>query len=236
VAAPALAQRQVTVKPLTDTNAQLFNMGGGPGSSTQPCITGNLNAAAFAIVGFAAPPEDYAYVFNPLVGCSSCAIGFRVNTIHIMLRTAQACDIVMAVDVENVSDLDPACPGRSPGLEKCNSGLFSVSLPAGGLWDVALPIQCDCFLIDQLYLLSFEYVSSSCLPEPDLITDGLPTVCTSWNNFGAGWLDLVTTFGFPGNLLFYADADCCDFPIPVDPKSWGAIKALYEDVRNVEDN
>jgi hypothetical protein len=226
-ASPALADREVVVKPLDSSTPTVI----GPGAVANTplsCTTGNLNAAAFAIVGFAAPPEEYKLVFDPTMGCSACSTGLAINTIHIMMRTAQACDVVMAVDVEEVSDADPACPGTSPGVEVCNSGPYTVNLPAGGIWDVAIPITCDCLTMARLYLLSFEYLSSSCLPEPDLITDATPTACTSWNNFGSGWFDLVTAFGFPGNLSFYADAECCSPPVPVETKTWGAIKELYD--------
>jgi len=109
----------------------------------------------------------------------------------------------------------------------CNSGAFTVSLPSGGVWDIALPIQCECLDMDRLYLLSFSYESSSCWPEPDLITDGIPTPCTSWVNSGSGWMDLVTTYGFPGNLSFYADAECCTPPVPTENNTWGGVKSLY---------
>ena len=104
-------------------------------------------------------------------------------------------------------------------------------IPGAGLWDVSLPIVCDCLPNGRAYLLGFEIVSSSCLPEPDLIIDDAPGLCTSWNNFGSGWTDLGT-LGFPGNLVFFTDADCCDTPMPVSTSTWGAIKALYEEVDN----
>jgi hypothetical protein len=181
-----------------------------PRTKPPGCTVGNLNAPAFAIVGFAVPPEEYRLVFDPQAGCSSCPSGLRITTVHVLMRTAQACDVVMAVNVSAVSSIDPSCPDRSPGTELCNSGSFNVNFPDAGIWDVGIPITCDCLSKDQLYLLGFEYVSSSCQPEPDLVIDATPTVCTSWNDFGSGWLDLVTTFGFPGNLVLYADADCCE--------------------------
>ena len=222
---PVVAQKPATVTPVPVTGT-FSPIGPGQGGPNQACVVGNLNAPAYAIVGFVLPPEEYKLVFDPTAGCSICPVGIRINNVHILLRTSQACEVVMAVDVEAVSD-SPECPGMFPGIELCNSGLFTVSLPGAGLWDVGLPIDCGCITVDNLYLLSFDFVDSSCLPEPDLITDGSPTVCTSWNDFGAGWTDLVSAYGFPGNLLFFADAECCG-PVPVESQTWGKIKSLYE--------
>jgi hypothetical protein len=170
-----------------------------------------LNTPAWAILSFVAPPEEYKLVFDPQTTCPECPAGILVNTIHVLLRTSQACDIQMAVDVEEaVFPSDPTC--AEPGPVHCNSGLSLVSLPGDGVWDVTLPIACPCLSSAQLLLIGFHIESSSCLPEPDLITDDFPTPCTSWNNWGIGWYDLVWGIGFPGNLSFFADADCCSAP------------------------
>jgi hypothetical protein len=62
-----------------------------------------------------------------------------------------------------------------------------------------------------------------------LITDAGPAVlCTNWNNYGSGWYDLLAAFPtWPGQLKFFADADCCSPPTPVDDSTWGRLKSLY---------
>ncbi len=181
---------------------------GASSNSAEACQVGNLNTPAWAILSFVAPPEEYKLVFDPQTTCPECPAGILVNTIHVLLRTSQACDIQMAVDVEDAAfPNNPAC--AEPGPVRCNSGLFVVSLPSDGLWDISLPITCPCLSSAQLALLSVQIENSSCLPEPDLIIDSLPTACTNWNNFGSGWSDLVSDYSFPGNLNFFADADCC---------------------------
>ncbi|NIM65395.1 MAG: hypothetical protein GTO51_05320 [Candidatus Latescibacteria bacterium] len=153
--------------------------------------------------------------------------GFDVNTVHVLLQTAVACSLLMSVDVEEaIFPTDPNCP--EPGSEWCNSGLYLVVLPGPGAYDIGLPIDCPCLAVfpPYKYLLSFRFEAANA--PVDLITDNFPSPCTSWNNWGLGWKDLVVEYGFPGNLSFYADADCCEPTIPVEGKTWGAIKQLYK--------
>jgi hypothetical protein len=138
----------------------------------------------------------------------------------------------MEVNVEEASyPAGPGCP--TPGPVHCSSGLFSVTLPGSGLYDIALPINCGCLTMDRVYLLSFYIDSFSCATgtTPDLVLDaGPPALCMNWNNYGAGWIDLLATYPtWPGQLLFFADVDCCTAPVPVEESTWGAIKALYDE-------
>jgi hypothetical protein len=229
---PAVAERQVIVEPITDILPGQISAGDAILQFTESCMLGNLNPPAYAITGFVAPPERYKLVFDPANGCSVCPLGVKINTIHVLLQAQVPCEIVMRVDVEAVAEegdpnLDPDCPQSSPGAELCSSNWYSVGLPAAGLYDIALPIECDCLRMGSLYLLGFEFESSSCPSELDLITDESPTACTSWNNYGAGWIDVVSGYGLPGNLSVYADAECCTPPTQVDTRTWGELKSLY---------
>jgi hypothetical protein len=228
-AASALASKdELTRFPLRNTIPTPIVLG--PKVPQQLCQVGNLNPPQWAIGGFLLAPEEYKLVFDPNLGCGSCQIGFMVNTIHVIVQTSAACDIVMGVDVEEADVTDPSCP--QPGPVMCATGLFNVNITGAGLWDIALPITCGCLTMERLYLLSFYLESVSCGDGtvPDLITDaGPPTLCTNWNNYGTGWIDLVAQYAtWPGQLVFYADAECCSPPVPVEDSTWGAIKALFE--------
>ena len=85
--------------------------------------------------------------------------------------------------------------------------------------------------MDRLYLLSVYFDATTCDPVPDLVTDAGPaSLCTNWNNYGAGWIDLLAQYPtWPGNLRIFADADCCTPPVPVKDSTWGAIKEIYQD-------
>ncbi len=223
--AVATAEKQLTTRELVTVEATPVDFG--PFGGLQTCQVGNLNGAAWAISNFLMPPEDYKLTFDPMASCAICPMGFRVLKVRIFLQTAGACQIVMSVDVEEAVYPSANCP--SPGPVWCASPLYQIDIPSGGLWNIGIPISCDCLAMNQKYLLSVHFESSSCAP--DLVTDAGPAqLCTNWNNYGTGWYDLFSAFPtWPGQLKILADADCCAPPVPVDGKSWGAIKELYQD-------
>lgn len=218
--------RAVVVQPLKSATVTPITLGSA--GAAQDCQVGNLNAPAFAIGGFIAAPEAYKLAFDPGATCSTCPVGMNVTTIHVYLQVASACDIVMTVDLEEAAyPGDPTCP--NPGPVVCTSVPYNVGLPGAGLYDIALPITCDCVPTDRTYLLGFNIESISCTTVPDLITDAGPAgACTNWNNYGTGWYDLLGQFPtWPGDMIVFADVECCTPPVPVGESTWGAIKSLY---------
>lgn len=223
----AFAEKEVTVKQLDSTTPIPIILS--TTGHVQACQVGNLNAPAWAISNFILPPEEYKLAFDPRDACSVCPTGFLVNTVNVALQVAEACTLIMEVNVEEAAySTSPDCP--EPGEVLCSSGFYTVTLPGAGLYYIGMPIECGCFTMDRIYLLSF-YIESYYGATPDLITDAGPaTLCTNWNNYGTGWYDLLAANPtWPGNLTVWADAACCSPPVPVDQKTWGAIKALYED-------
>jgi hypothetical protein len=225
----ALAEREVTIKPV-DPVPSIISMG--EQAIGDPCLTGNLNGSAWAIGDWALPPEEYKLTFDPLTAGTCFDIcaplpgrGIDVNTIHMHLQVDAACTIVMGVDVEEVIyPTSPDCP--EPGPVVCVSPLYQVDLPQAGGWILNIPIECVCLTFGRKYMLSVYFESAT--GNIDLVTDNFPSNCTSWNNWGEGWNDLVTEYGFPGNLRIWADATCCEPPVPVELKSWGNIKSIYK--------
>lgn len=198
-----------------------------PYSPLVTCQVGNLNPAAWAISNFVLPPEEYKLAFDPMATCTACPFAFKITKNHILLQTAGACTIVMSVDVEEVVYAGADC--TTPGPVVCESPLYTVTLPAAGLWNVGIPITCDCLTLARKYMLSVHFESASCTPA--LITDAGPAdLCLNWNNYGTGWYDLLGAFPtWPGQLIMFADAECCTPPVPASEKTWGAVKELYED-------
>ena len=221
----ATAGKELVIKQLEAVEATPLDFG--PVGSMQSCQVGNLNGAPYWLINnFVLPPEDYKLTFDPLATCTICPMGFRVLKVHALLQTAGACTIVLSADVEEAVYPTPGCP--SPGPVWCASPLYQFNIPQAGLWNVGIPISCDCLAMGRKYLLSVHVESATCTPS--LVTDAGPAVlCANWNNYGTGWYDLFAAFPtWPGQLKFFADAECCSPPVPVEGKSWGAIKELYE--------
>jgi hypothetical protein len=221
----ATAGKELVVRELETIEATPVDLG--VFGALQNCQVGNLNPAAWAISNFLLPPEDYKLAFDPMATCTVCPMGFQVTTVRIYLQTAGACTIVMSVDVEEAVYPTPGC--TAPGPVWCASPLYQVNIPQAGLWNIGIPITCDCLVMNLKYLLSVHFESATCTPA--LITDAGPAVlCTNWNNYGTGWYDLLGAFPtWPGQLKILADVDCCSPPVPAEGKNWGAIKELYED-------
>lgn len=194
------------------------------------CNVGNLNAGAFVINNFLLPPEAYAYSFDPSAQCAQCPLGFRVTVVHMILNVTQPCTLVMGA---NLTELEPSgTPGcDSPAAELCDAFLYTVALPAAGTYNIGLPVTCECAFINPYnYALEVYFDSYTCTNNvvPRLVTDNLPSLCTSWNNYGLGWGDLRADFPtWPGNLLIFAETTCCENPVADDNQTWGAIKSLY---------
>jgi hypothetical protein len=225
-----LAEREVTIKQVEPVPS-VINLG--EQVTGLSCQTGNLNPGYWAIGGWASPPEEYKLAFDPLLD-GSCAdicsplpgMGIDISSIHIHLQVDTACTIFISVNVEEVIyPTSPDCP--EPGSVACASPLYQVDLPSAGGWLLNLPIECDCLTFKREYMLGVYFDSAT--DDIDLVTDNFPSNCTSWNDWGAGWYDLVAEGGFPGNLKIWADATCCEPPVPVEMKSWGNIKNIYTD-------
>jgi len=228
VASGALAGKTLHVHRLSDVEATL-QANGGP--TRQDCQVGNLNVPTYAITDWAFGAEGYKYLFRAPATCS-CPVGFRLDSIHLLMQFGPE-DVPVGFDAfvdleEAVWDDLSGC--YLPGAELCTSLVYTVQIDAEGLFDISLPIleQCQCAAIGFWYFLSFHFVSEfGASGRPDLVADGMPLGCRSWNDYGFGWQDLVSDFDWPGEILMYADAACCEIPVSAEPGTWGSVKSLY---------
>ena len=221
-----VADKEVTVTPFDFGEVVPIIIG--PVDPTSTCLVGNLNPPAWVVSDFVLPQEEYKLVFRSRGTCANCLFGFDVDRIHVYLVTHAPCEITMGLDLEHTATVAPDCEG--PGDEWCNSGPWQVLLPDSGAWDVSFPLNCPC-LSQRSYLLSLYIEDFSCGngTRPALVTDASPHLCTNWNDIGTGWYDLYAEWptAWPGDLLFWANASCCEHPVPLEETTWGAIKALY---------
>jgi uncharacterized membrane protein YuzA (DUF378 family) len=222
----AVGSKQPVVTPLNYQEIGSVTIGYVDPSAT--CQIGNLNAPVYAIGNFLLPPEEYQLRVDPAVNCVSCYYGVMVTRVHVLLQTSEPCEIDISLNVDEAVPYGGGCMG--PGPEWSNSGVFHVIVGSAGVWNISMPFPTPCLASSRRYLLSVGIANFQCETGsmPDLVTDGLATLCMNWNNFGTGWYDLLGQWPtWPGNLLVYADVQCCTPPVPTEKTTWGAIKALY---------
>ncbi len=227
IAGAAFADGQPVATPI-DPTAEILHY---DVQSTVPtgCFLGNLNAVAWNVTGWFTGQEAYKYLFHPWDNCD-CQWGFWVGNVHILMNFAPEnnypYEFDCYVDLEDAL-WDPAVGCWVPGIEDCVSPLFTVTIPQTGLYDIAIPLGefCDCAFMDYWYFLSFHFPDP--MPGVGLIMDDSPTPCTVYNDWGAGWTDLYSTFSEIGNLIMYAEATCCDVPVDGDDDSWGKVKSIF---------
>ena len=230
-AGSALAERQVTVTRLTQ-EAQPLDI---TKSTAGDCMMGNLNPIYYAITDWIWGAEAYKYMFYADETDCTCSEGFTVESVHMYMQfgvedipaDADGVDFDVYANFEEAI-WDEALGCWIPGPEVCVSRLYTVSIPGPGLYDISLPMSagdCPCAYFGYWYGVSFHFTTAFD-SRPDLITDNISAPCTSWNDYGAGWLDLFD-FGMPGGTSMFADIVCCESPVGVDSKSFGDLKSLY---------
>lgn len=231
MASVAIARDTPTVTRIDPADLQEMTILTPPGDG----VVGNLNPPAQAIGGWLVGDEVYKYLFNPSEQLPNCPVGFNLLSVHMLLQFSDDPSEVYPQEFSLYGDLETAVYDDAlgcyvPGPEECAGPLVTITIDQPGLYDIEVPMDCPCAFIYGsdgtafMYMLSMHFVGPV---SAAIITDDIPVGCTSWNNWGQGWFDLVTDIGFPGELSMYGDVNCCSDPVAVEEKSWGDIKSLF---------
>jgi hypothetical protein len=199
---------------------------------------GNLDAAYWAIGGWFTGMEEYKYLFWAGDQCA-CPIGFQILNVIIHLQFSAAevpITFQIVVDQEDGIWIDPCW---WPGEIDCVSQVYEVTIDFPGHYAISIPLldpePCPCsFMYWPTPVPGYPwgpYLISVYFPElfsASLITDNSPTPCTVYNDWGSGWYDLYDQgFSIYGDVLIYAEANCCEYPITAEEHTWGSVKGLY---------
>lgn len=233
VAGTVLAvDRQAVVTPVTGVPTNYSPDATPANPNPAACQVGNLNPIAFALTDWIWGAEKYKSLFyaDP-AGCGVCTEGFNVSSVNLVMQFGVE-DVPSTFDArvdfeEAIWDDGLQC--FYPGPEICVSSAYTITIDTPGLYNISLPMDtaCACAHFGYWYGISFEFLTAFASGmEPDIVTDATPVGCTSWNDYGAGWID-VLDFGFPGEISLSAEIACCNNPVPVDESSWGDIKAMF---------
>jgi hypothetical protein len=169
---------------------------------------------AYAITDWFWGMEWYANYQDPEeFGCVN-VYPFEVIEIQFNIQVDYAMDIeVQGFVFDNAGT--PECP--VPGAQLCQTPVYLVSIPSDGHWILVLPMTEQCCVYDPyfagIYIYTDLYGTGS-----DAVSEDDPTdVCRSYNDYGAGWEDLVVIYGWPGEMLlsstgFTAPQNTCEGP------------------------
>ncbi len=192
------------------------------------CVAGNNNFGA--IVGYYDSwflgYENYAVPINAGDSACNCGEGVTITTIHMLLALDEFADFNISVAVLDAETDGAGC--LSPSAEITASPVYNITgIPTLDYYDIAIPIDGPCATVNDAQFLAVYFLDDN---GGNLV--GLPitdpaNLCFNYNDWGSGWIDVVDSFGFGGDILMWADMECCATPVATENSSFGSIKGLF---------
>jgi len=101
----------------------------------------------------------------------------------------------------------------TPGAIIDSSAPMTVSgIAAAGLYIIEIPCDFVCSDMGAEYFLAVEFTDTN--GPVGIAIDTTPQSCVCYNDWGSGWVDVVSQYSFAGDFFIYADVDCCGEPDP----------------------
>ncbi|MDO9694244.1 MAG: hypothetical protein Q7W56_05900 [Candidatus Latescibacteria bacterium] len=193
------------------------------------CVVGNSDIAG--IQGYYGSwwfgPEIYAIPFNPMSEGCACGAGFSMKAVHMYLVLDEFTNMMVQGKLFAAVDDGSGC--LVPGAEIYASAPMNVSgLFEPNYYDVEIPMDAPCASVGESYFMAVEFLDNNNGFSVGIPVDSTPTPCYSYNDWGSGWADLVTDIGFAGDIIMWADIDCCEDPVANENSTWGEMKNLYK--------
>ncbi len=174
------------------------------------CVLGNNDTAGIQVHtnGWWAGVETYATRINPADYACSCNPGFNVRAIHMVLylETTSAPQVQVHLAAAGGTCTTPG------GILASSSPVTFSGFAANGYYDIEVPCDFTCQNMTGQYFLLFEFLDNN--GPVEIVLDSSPQACVNYNDWGSGYADVVSGYGFPGDWLIWADVDCCGVPTP----------------------
>jgi len=193
------------------------------------CIAGNDNLGAILgyydawFLGY----ENYAVPINAGASGCACGEGVAITTIHMLIALDEFANLDVAVAILDAETDGAGC--LSPGAEIAVSPAFNISGLAVGAayYDIAIPIDGPCATTGDAQFLAFYFLNDNDSQFFGLPITDPPNACFNYNDWGAGYTDVVDAYGFAGDIPIWAEMTCCNAPVATDESSFGSIKSLF---------
>ena len=168
------------------------------------CTVRMVGESYWAVDGWLVGDELYKVYQDVDLLNNECTYPFYITEVVFEIQSTSAGTLWVQADIET---LDPeqsteACP--YPGELLAISPETSYYVPGEGYYLVVIPFD-EPVLVTAPYFAGCYFGADVYLLGPSLITDNDPYLCISWNDWGEGYVDLVSNpyFNFPGNLVMY---------------------------------
>ncbi len=152
--------------------------------------------------------EVYAYAIDPADYACACGVGFNVRAVHMLL----ALNVGSAPSVQaHLMTTSGAC--GIPDTIIDSSPVMSISgITSEAYYDIEIATDFVCSDMDAEYFLAFEFLDTN--GPVGIPVDSSPQACVNYNEWGEGWKEIVTEYGFQGDLYIWGDVDCCGVADP----------------------
>ncbi|MBU0742619.1 hypothetical protein KKA85_03430 [bacterium] len=187
------------------------------------CAYGNQTTAT-AYEGWWGGDETYARLISPQIEPCECDIGFTIRSVNMMLGLDASADLRVVSRLLE-ADWNGSC--WQPGATLAFSPVHIIDYIAlFGYYQISIPCDFPCASLDEPYFITVDFIGGTA-DRVNIVGGGAAEPCTSYNDWGGGWFDLISDIGFFDELTMWAESECCYEPIGTDASSWGEVKSLY---------
>lgn len=174
--------------------------------------------------------ESYKLIVGSEDLCPNCPAGFTVETVNMVVFFDDLdvpSQFTVSADIEEAV-WDGEC--WAPGPPVAVSDPMTITIDTAGANLISIPIVTPCMERGFNYGIGINFLTA--FPEtmrPDYTFDyDAETFCNSWGLWEGEteWVRLLEFQGL-GDLLIWADADCCENPVNSEAKTFGDVKSLF---------
>jgi hypothetical protein len=167
------------------------------------CVFGNTNSIFASTSTYWMGNENYAFFIRPSDYTCSCTEGFNVRAVHMWLDLQPTSNPEVRA---HLAEADGTGDCLTPGAILASTD--PIVATGDGFTDVEIPCDFACEFMGQDYFLIFEFMDAN--GPVNIPFDFNGQHCYSYCDQSGSWSDLVADEGFFGNILIWADVDCCD--------------------------
>ena len=191
------------------------------------CVAGNNGTPAGYYGSWFLGYEDYAIPINAGDSGCNCGEGVTVTAIHMLLALDDLANFSVAVAVLDAETDGAGC--LSPGVEIAVSPAYTVTGLTGGLayYDIAIPITAPCATVNDAQFIAMYFLDDNNGQFCGIPVTDPPNACFGYNDYGNGYEDLVVDYGFQGDIMIWADMECCAEPVSTESSTFGNVKSLF---------